>query len=201
MGGGGLRHNCSSFSFSLPDAQQCFRPPGSACSNWPRRSVTVEKVNVPVTWAGAHYCYCEAHAGGGLRPVGLKHRGVRGSTGLLNIQTNQNAVLEWLQSRLMLLWNQMWKGVGLGGRGGNEGFNSFLSRAVIELNSHRGAGSSAHHQPFPPIRGRRQQTGPAAGLQNHRCHFSGSVHCVCRYDGKCSRRSFRASPVDTEQLA
>lgn len=54
---------------------------------------------------------------------------------------------------------------GGGGLGVNEGFNSFLSRAVIELNSHRGAGSSAHHQPFPPIRGRRQQTGPAAGFK------------------------------------
>lgn len=34
----------------------------------------------------------------------------------------------------------------------NESFNSFLTSAVIELNSHRRAGSSAHHKPFPPIR-------------------------------------------------
>lgn len=43
-----------------------------------------------------------------------------------------------------------------GGGGVNEGFNSFLSRAVIELNSHRRAGASAHHQPFPPISGSRR---------------------------------------------
>lgn len=54
---------------------------------------------------------------------------------------------------------------GGGGGGVNEGFNSFLSRAVIELNSHRRAGSSARHQPFPPISGSRQQTGPAAGFK------------------------------------
>lgn len=28
---------------SLPDAQQHFRPPGSVCSNWPRRSVTARR--------------------------------------------------------------------------------------------------------------------------------------------------------------
>lgn len=43
------------------------------------------------------------------------------------------------------LWNT--EGGGL-----NESFNSFLTRAVIELNSHRRAGCSTHHKPFPLIR-------------------------------------------------
>lgn len=58
-------------------------------------------------------------------------------------------------SSQLSLWNTG-EGVGAGGGGGggelNESFNSFLTRAVIELNSHRRAGSYPHHKPFPPIR-------------------------------------------------
>jgi len=38
----------------------------------------------------------------------------------------------------------------------DESFNSFLTGAVIELNSHRRAGSSLHYKPFPPIRDRTE---------------------------------------------
>lgn len=44
----------------------------------------------------------------------------------------------------------------------NESFNSFLTGAVIELNSHRRAGSSPHHKPFPPIRDLTEAAGREA---------------------------------------
>lgn len=49
------------------------------------------------------------------------------------------------------------------GGGLNESFNSFLTGAVIELNSHRRAGSSPHHKPFPPIRDVTEAAGRDAG--------------------------------------
>lgn len=55
-----------------------------------------------------------------------------------------NLLHSWVLAAKLSLWNI---------EGGfNESFNSFLTSAVIELNSHRRAGSSAHHKPFPPIR-------------------------------------------------
>ena len=53
------------------------------------------------------------------------------------------------------LWNT--------GGGLNESFNSFLTRAVIELNSHRRAGSSPYHMPFPPIIDVTEAAGSEAG--------------------------------------
>lgn len=58
-------------------------------------------------------------------------------------------------SSQLSLWNT--------GGGFNESFNSFLTGAVIELNSHRRAGSSPHHKPFPPIRHVTEAAGRAAG--------------------------------------
>lgn len=58
-------------------------------------------------------------------------------------------------SSQLSLWNT--------GGGFNESFNSFLTGAVIELNSHRRAGSSTHHKPFPPIRDVTETAGREAG--------------------------------------
>lgn len=45
----------------------------------------------------------------------------------------------------------------------NKSFNSFLTRAVIELNSHRRAELSPHHKPFPPIRDVTEAAGREMG--------------------------------------
>lgn len=77
---------------------------------------------------------------------------------------NTQIILVSLSSQLSL-WNT--------GGGLNESFNSFLTSAVIELNSHRRAGSSPHHKPFPPIRDVTEAAGREAGQSDMTVFFGG----------------------------
>lgn len=70
----------------------------------------------------------------------------------------------------------------LGNTGGgfNESFNSFLTSAVIELDSHRrAAGSSTHHQPFPPIRDGGSPAAAPSSKQHADCICD--THTTCMY--------------------
>lgn len=77
---------------------------------------------------------------------------------------NTQIILVSLSSQLSL-WNT--------GGGLNESFNSFLTSAVIELNSHRRAESSPHHKPFPPIRDVTEAAGREAGQSDMTVFFGG----------------------------
>lgn len=82
-------------------------------------------------------------------------------------------------SSQLSLWNT--------GGGLNESFNSFLTGAVIELNSHRRAGSSPHHKPFPPIRDVTEAAGRDAGQSEMKLpvlpSFYGNIYSCRLYAG------------------